>query len=907
MKDKWQAASKVVGEPLLKLLGLKSGVPGIGDAAAGMLGAGAKMLDEQAANRPVTERIDALAEQILQKHAAQFDYENVAIDAETVGQALATALGALSKHPVEKIVAENLDAARLLKLTERENAGEALSGADKELFDAALPDLIKAVVDLAPDLKGFAGASTGEILRRLDRLLKNTAPAKADYSEWEAAYLAHMVAEHNHLELFGSELEENAKRLDLGRAYVGLRVARNRGRNAGHTTISAEALLERLGQLSAHDKAGRAVVLGAAGSGKTTLLRWAAVTAAQWEKGRPRFDKDGGWDGRDWRRLIPFIIRLRDTGQMPGIDDWATGCAKTHGAPPAGWVKRVLEEGRGLVMIDGVDEIAAFDRAACAQTIGQLAATYPQSTFIVTSRPAAVGDDWLSEHGFGDAEINGLAGIDQEELIDKWFAAVKPKPGYAPAEMAKRLREKLRQTPRLALLANNPLMLAMLCALFYRTPESMPERPYSLVNKLITVLMHERDQERQINIDPRWHSLDDMQKGGLLRAVAAKMMLQPGGNSTLRLDTLDATLAKELRELGIDVGDVASFRKTMLERAGLLREAANDRVEFIHNTFKEFLAAQAFVDGADFDMLIGHAEDREWRPVLIFAASGESKAFPMKLVRHLLNDEAHTTDALQARRFLAYACAHHSLYRPDEELQDQLDKLESNLLPPKNMSEAEMLALGELAAGKKLSSLGKKLTQFSVQERAASVRAFKLIDPVNAKYWCSIFSDEISLQVWEELAEIINPLKAKWIVRSLFSGGLPEGIRRFIVDTSPLSEYSDLTSLNLSGTQISDLSPISRLTNLNFIDLMGTKVVNLSGLSELINLKKLNLIGTLVTDLSPLKNLMNLQTLVLNETPVEDLYPLSKLNNLRNLYIKKTQVIDLSPLDHLKGKCKIIR
>jgi hypothetical protein len=895
MKDKWQTASKVVGEPLLKLLGFKSGVPGIGDAAAGALAVGAKMLDEQAANRPVTERIDALAGQILKQHAAQFDYENVAVNADAVGQALATALGGLSTRPVEKIVAANLDAARLLRLAEDEKAGAALSGADRELFDAALSDLIKAVVEIAPDLKGFSGASTGEILTRLDRLLENTAPAKPDYSAWETKYLAHMVAEHNHLELFGSELEENAKRLDLGRAYVGLRVARGRGRNAGQTTISAETLLQRLAHVE-KGKAGRAVVLGAAGSGKTTLLRWAAVTAAQRDERHPLFNEDHGAEKRDWRTLVPFIIRLRDTGQMPGIDDWATGCVKTFGAPPAGWVKQVLTEGRGLVMIDGVDEIAAFDRAACAQTIGQLAAAYPQSTFIVTSRPAAVGEGWLAEHGFGDAEIDGLARIDQDELIDKWFKAVKPKHGAAPAEMAKRLREKLRQTPRLGLLANNPLMLAMLCALFYRTPESMPDRPYSLVNKLITVLMHERDQERQINIDPRWHGLDDMQKRGLLRAVAAKMMFQPGGNSTLLIDTLDTALATELRQLGIAVGDVASFRKTVLERAGVLREAANDRVEFIHNTFKEFLAAQAFVDGADFDLLIGHAEDREWRPVLIFAASGESRNFPMKLVRHLLSNDDCSPRALQARRFLAYACAHHALYKADDDLQVWLDKLESMLLPPKDMAEAEMLALGEMAAGRKLAGLGKKLKRAKVAERAASVRAFKLIDPVEAVNWCRVFADDKSPTVWEELAEIFNPLETPWIRQALIDGYLPEGVRRFIDDLTPLAGLTNLQQLNLQFTPVADLSPLAGLTNLQQLNLQFTPVADLSPLAGLTNLQYLYLWNMQVADLSPLAGLTNLQSLDLRGTQVADMSLLAGLTDLQYLYLGSTQVADLSPL-----------
>jgi hypothetical protein len=897
MKDKWQAASKVVGEPLLKLLGLKSGVPGIGDAAAGALAVGAKMLDEQAANRPVTERIDALAEQILKKHAAQFDYENVAVDAEAVGKALATALGALSKRPVEKIVAENLDPARLLKLAEAENAGAALSGADRELFDAALPDLIKAVVDLAPELKGFAGASTGEILRRLDNVnaglvtvSTGMAHLAGDYAEWEEEYFRHVVQSNNRLELFGSDIDKVARRIDLSRAYVRLTMT-GAGIGEAHSG-GAETLFDRVAQI-AEGKAGRALVLGHAGAGKTTLLRWAAVTA-----GGSRA-RDYNPERREWRALVPVIIRLRDIENTPDVANIGAWIGKGPvGEPPAGWVKQILKSGRALVMIDGVDEIDPAARVKCGDALEQLCTLYPETTFIVTSRPAAVESDWLADLGFIRAEINPLAGADQEDLIGKWFAAVGPKEEISDEMMAEQLREKLRQTPRLALLASNPLMLSMLCALFYRTPKSMPDRPFDLVDRLAHLLTFERDKERDIDVDPAWTALDQKQKRNLLQEIAFSMVFNdgPGSNSVLLMETLDRTLLKVMEEMGRAVQDPASFRRAVIDRSGLLREASHEHVEFLHNTFKEFLAAQALIDRQAIGMLTKNAADREWWPVIMFAASGGGKFFAEKLVTELLKDNVFQRSTSRTRQCIAYVCGRNAVgLSPD--IQEKLGWLENVFLPPENMEDAAILALGGEALANKLLKID--LCSQSPEVRAASIRTLRLIDPVKAKTWCRIFLDDHSYEVWVELFEISNILDNEWYFEYFIYNNTQNDFRRFIVNLSPLVGLTDLQDLNLMDTQVTDLSPLAGLTKLQFLNLSGTQVADLSALAGLTNLQFLDLSRTQVADLSPLAELINLQFLDLSRTKAVDLSPLTGLTNVIYLGLRGTHTFSLASLAEL--------
>ena len=78
-----------------------------------------------------------------------------------------------------------------------------------------------------------------------------------------------------------------------------------------------------------------------------------------------------------------------------------------------------------------------------------------------------------------------------------------------------------------------------------------------------------------------------------------------------------------------------------------------------------------------------------------------------------------------------------------------------------------------------------------------------------------------------------------------------------------------LTSLNLSGNQISDIKPLSNLTNLTFLDLEGNQI----------------------SDIKPLSNLTKLTTLSLWENKISDIKPLSNLTNLAYLYLAKNPLI----------------
>ena len=147
------------------------------------------------------------------------------------------------------------------------------------------------------------------------------------------------------------------------------------------------------------------------------------------------------------------------------------------------------------------------------------------------------------------------------------------------------------------------------------------------------------------------------------------------------------------------------------------------------------------------------------------------------------------------------------------------------------------------------------------------------------------------------------------------------GIRE-IISLEPLSELSDLTWLDVSGTSIEDLSPVRNLNKLKVLranstliedltalkynitleelEIANTTIEDLSVLASLRNLLKLNLNNTQVNRISNLKSCPNLTSLNLGSTRIANVGVLQDLSQLKSLDISNTSVRDLGPISNLK-------
>jgi NACHT domain len=83
--------------------------------------------------------------------------------------------------------------------------------------------------------------------------------------------------------------------------------------------------------------------------------------------------------------------------------------APLAGLAPRGWAHRVLSAGRGLLLVDGVDELPPNRRPAVREWLRGLLTLYAGLRTVVTSRPAAVDARWLTAEKFTPVTLSPMA------------------------------------------------------------------------------------------------------------------------------------------------------------------------------------------------------------------------------------------------------------------------------------------------------------------------------------------------------------------------------------------------------------------------------------------------------------------------------------------------------------------
>ena len=125
-------------------------------------------------------------------------------------------------------------------------------------------------------------------------------------------------------------------------------------------------------------------------------------------------------------------------------------------------------------------------------------------------------------------------------------------------------------------------------------------------------------------------------------------------------------------------------------------------------------------------------------------------------------------------------------------------------------------------------------------------------------------------------------------------------------DIKELYKMTNLTSLSLSGNQISDISALKNLTNLTWLSLYNNQIDDISALKKLTNLTCLDLNGNQISDISTLKKLTNLKVLALDiGDQVNDISALKNLTNLEMLTVFEISEKDLRDLRKSLPNCKL--
>ncbi|MFH8369061.1 NACHT domain-containing protein [Streptomyces sp. NPDC018031] len=518
---------------------------------------------------------------------------------------------------------------------------------------------------------------------------------------YEEEYARAVRNHYRRSKIFGIDgLDTNDTTWDMDTAYLSLEAqppVAARGPGEGPPGSPGTGQPRRVDELLSDRP--RTLLRGEAGAGKTTLVWWLAAHAAEHTLGPELAELNG---------LVPFVVPLREL-RSKGLDfpipsQLAKVARLAVDDPPDGWAGRVLKAGRGLLLIDGLDEVPAAEREDARDWLAAFLLQHPQTRCMATVRPGAVDNDWLRSEKFEELTLLPMRDTDIRSFVAAWHrTARKECAGYPDPQRAREERDELREletdllqqfarNPALQTLARTPLLCAVICALHRRRGGMLPDTRWELYRATLAMLLGARDKRRKV-CNPEGIAMGPEEHQELLQAIA--VWLVRTGQNQLTPAEAERRIAQALRALPQvgEQGGPATVLKHLLNRSGLLQERSDDAIQFIHRTFQDYLAAKALIDGGGPKELLNHARDEQWQDVIQLAVGHCRPAERVELIRGLLDqgDQAAEAEQRESLHLLAAHCRI-GVTVLDGEVQRAVDDRVRSMLPPHVVSDAVPLA-----------------------------------------------------------------------------------------------------------------------------------------------------------------------------------------------------------------------
>ncbi|MEV6279108.1 NACHT domain-containing protein [Nocardia sp. NPDC051832] len=592
----------------------------------------------------------------------------------------------------------------------------------------------RAVVELLARISAIGS----EVARMVERVPARTlySPDGSDRDEaFRQKYLGLVSTTLDDVEVFSFSTEKNL-RTKLSLAYISLRASghrrlkRKHGSDADVDDVSSAATSSDRSRLGVSGSSvrietilsseSRVLLRGEAGSGKTTLLRWLAITAA-----RGSFSQSLS----EWNGLVPILVVLRSYSSraLPRLEEMLDNAAGAiTGIMPSGWVDRQFNASRVLLLVDGVDELLPKERSDVRKWLQQILAIYPTIRVVVTSRPAAASQDWLIDEEFLPISLERMTRDDLSVFIRQWHQAVAVHEKSLPCSLEelpdyeRSLVRSLIDREHLYSLASNPLLAAMLCSLNLSRYRQLPRNRMELYQIAVELLVQRRDSDRQVP-SATGMALSYAQKRSVLRDLAWR--LSDNNRSELGLEKAKQyVFAKvaSMRQIDVEPQAVMDY---LLVRSGILRSPSEGKINFVHRTFQEYLAAEEAASQDRIGNLIGRAHLDLWRETIVMAAGHANASQRLELISGILERVENEPRYRRRLRMLVVSCLE-TIEALDDELDLCIDAALDELVPPRRSDDAWSLAqVGEAVSRK----LPLTLDGISVGSAAATVRTAALI------------------------------------------------------------------------------------------------------------------------------------------------------------------------------------
>jgi hypothetical protein len=461
-------------------------------------------------------------------------------------------------------------------------------------------------------------------------------------------------------------------RLKLPAVYTALltRSARFEPGEDREQRAEERAPVSALEQVDRHRKL---VLLGDPGSGKSTFVSYLALCLAGETLGRPdanlaRLTAPLPGEGRPdkeqpqpWSRgrLLPVRVVLRDFAAkgLPGepgepatarrLWEFLEGQLEEAGHGEFFLVlKRELLSGRGLVLLDGLDEVPETDdrRQQVREAVADFAMGVGESRVLVTGRTYAYQDPGARLPGFEVAVLAPFSRAQIGRFVGLWYdhqVALRRMPEEQAEGRGELLRRAIFASDRLLALAERPLLLTLMASLHALRGGDLPERREQLYEESVELLLHvwekqraRRDRKGQLVMaEPSLAAWLDVDRDEVRRALeelafeAHRAQAERVGTADVPEWRLVESLVRLRKKAGAERAGKVDERKLLsylANRAGLLLARGRGMYTFPHRTFQEYLAACHLMGGDTFPdevARLGREDPDRWREVVLLVGA----------------------------------------------------------------------------------------------------------------------------------------------------------------------------------------------------------------------------------------------------------------------------------------------